>query len=82
MDPQIVRLTASLVDVGPAAPAALKEAEVAFGISLPDEYSEFVTERDGAEVFVGPAYLALWKVGDLVELNGLANIDEFAPDSC
>jgi hypothetical protein len=72
-------IAASLQGHGPGDLKQLEDAEAHFGFRLPDDYREFVSINDGAEGFVGDGYMSLWRVSELVELNELSRMAEFAP---
>jgi len=63
-----------------AAPQEITAAELALGFRLPEQYRDFVQLVDGAEGWAGEAYVSLWPVAQLAELNALARVAEFAPD--
>lgn len=63
----------------PADEAAIRELEVAAGIRLPSEYVAFLRQHDGGEGFVGHAYLILWRLKELVELNKAYEIETYVP---
>jgi hypothetical protein len=63
----------------PASAAALREFECKAGLRLPEEYVQFLRQADGGEGFIGNAYLILWRVAELVELNRAYQVAEYAP---
>ena len=75
----IVALAASLHGGGLAEPREIAATERQLGWMLPQGYREFVQLNDGAEGFVGDGYISFWRVAELVELNALARVAEFAP---
>lgn len=51
------------------------------GISLPLEYVEFLKLSNGAEGFLGPdAYVILWELGEILNLNHAYKVVEYAPN--
>jgi hypothetical protein len=54
-------------------------AELALGFDLPRQYLDFVRLVDGGEGWVGETYISMWPVSELVELNALARVGDFAP---
>lgn len=57
----------------------LKETELHFGCSLPQQYKSFMSENDGGEGFVGEQYIILWRVNELVEFNNDYEALKYAP---
>ncbi len=65
-------------------PGASKEAIADFlralGLSVPNEYLDFMQVSNGAEGFVGDGgYVMLWPVQDIVERNQDYKVGDFAP---
>jgi hypothetical protein len=52
----------------PAAESSLRAFEDA-AFQLPDEYKQFMRRTNGGEGFVGNAYVILWPIERLRELN-------------
>lgn len=71
-------IAASLHGHGPGDLDELGKVEAHFGFRLPDDYREFVSINDGTEGFAGDGYMSLWRVSELVELNELSRMAEFA----
>lgn len=63
----------------PTTLTVIREVEELLGISLPNDYSNFLLFTNGGEGIVGQSYLALWKIEDLHELNDAYKTYEFAP---
>ncbi|UJF35736.1 SMI1/KNR4 family protein [Paenibacillus hexagrammi] len=54
------------------------ETESKLGAKFPNDYKEFIVQSNGAEGTVGNAYLQLWAIDELVELNEGYAVKEFA----
>ena len=80
MDAQI-RVFISQMELGtPTTADAINIAGEQLGISLPDQYKEFMIETNGAEGFVGVnSYLAIWPIDQIVQLNDEYAVKEFTP---
>jgi hypothetical protein len=63
----------------PAGADAIRQFESESGHHLPQDYVAFLQRSDGGEGFVGNAYLMLWRVGELREMNEAYAVQEFAP---
>lgn len=64
----------------PAVDARLvRQFETEAGIFLPEDYAQFLQQTDGGEGFVGNAYLILWRIGELLEMNKAYHVSEYAP---
>lgn len=60
--------------------AVIKKSEIEFGITIPSDFKTFLKEHNGCEGSVGEnAYLVLWSIEDIVELNEAYEVNEFAP---
>lgn len=54
--------------------------EKKMGFCLPEEYAEFLKIGEGGEGFIGKeSYIILWKLEEIVELNDVYNVAEYAP---
>ncbi len=73
------RLLAKFNGHPPADASALQQLEREAGFRLPEDYAWFLKQMDGGEGFVGSAYLILWPVGDLLEMNKAYQVAEYAP---
>lgn len=40
---------------------------------------QFMQETDGGEGFIGDAYIILWRLGELLEMNKAYQVTEYAP---
>ncbi|AMM50711.1 hypothetical protein TH61_05315 [Rufibacter sp. DG15C] len=49
--------------------STIEEVEVKTGISLPKDYTDFLTNYQGFEKLIGEEYVQLWDLEDLVEQN-------------
>lgn len=63
----------------PSDAAAIRRFEVESGFRLPDGYARFLQQTNGGEGFVGNAYLILWRVEELLEMNKAYQVAEYAP---
>lgn len=64
----------------PASAAEIEQLEVNCGFVLPKDYREFLRLTNGGEGFIGPnAYVILWKIGELAEMNEAYQVAEYAP---
>ena len=64
----------------PATRDELELLERTAGIRLPKDYSEFLLfSNGGVGMVASDAYLHLWRVGELIELNAAYQVEEFAP---
>ena len=58
----------------------IKMFEKTTGIMLPKDYTEFLMTGNGGEGFIGDnAYIILWKLNELIELNSAYNVKDYAP---
>jgi hypothetical protein len=64
----------------PAEPTAIESFQAATGITLPDEYVEFLRTANGGEGPVGgSAYVVLWRIEELATLNNAYEIRKYTP---
>ena len=63
----------------PAQGNSIRDFESESGIKLPTEYVQFLEASDGGEGFLGEAYLILWRIGELKEMNKAYQVAEYAP---
>lgn len=78
MDKQI--LLAKLNCNLPVTTGLLMEFEREAGFQLPGDYVRFLQETNGGEGFVGPnAYVILWRVEELLQMNKAYEVAEYAP---
>lgn len=80
MDAELAGLTAHLVTPGPVPAGDVEAVGKALGIAWPGDYLGFMVEAGGGEGWVGPGYLSLWPVGDLVQNNLAVDLPTFAPN--
>ena len=59
--------------------SSIRQLETESGLHLPEDYTTFLQEVDGGEGFVGDAYVILWRVGELLEMNRAYQVAEYAP---
>jgi SMI1-KNR4 cell-wall len=72
------RLLAKLNCSPPSDTAAIRQFETESGFRLPDDYAGFLQQTNGGEGFVGNAYVILWRVEDLLEMNDAYQVAEYA----
>ncbi len=64
----------------PAAdPSVIRQLETKAGFRLPEDYAQFLQQVNGGEGFVGNAYVILWRVEELFDLNKAYRVAEYAP---
>lgn len=72
------RLLAKFNRNPPAGVAVIRQFEAESRIRLPDDYAEFLQQANGGEGFVGNAYIILWRVEELLEMNKAYQVAEYA----
>ncbi len=73
------RLLAKFNGNPPADASSIRKVETDAGLRLPEDYAKFLQGMDGGEGFVGSAYVILWRVGELLEMNRAYQVAEYAP---
>jgi hypothetical protein len=73
------RLLAKFDGNPPSDTAAIRQFETESSFSLPDDYARFLQQTNGGEGFVGKAYVILWRVEELLEMNKAYQVAEYAP---
>jgi hypothetical protein len=74
------RITSNFRGNAPVTLAEVQNFETSAGLRLPADYADFLQWSNGGEGFIGPkAYVILWKLGDLVEMNEAYQVSEYAP---
>ncbi len=63
----------------PAGASSIRQFEMESGFRLPGDYVQFLRKTNGGEGFVGNAYLILWRIEELLEMNRDYQVAEFAP---
>ena len=63
----------------PATESLIPKFEVAARLSLPEDYKEFLCQRNGGEGFVGDRYLVLFQIESLKKQNDGYNFADFFP---
>jgi hypothetical protein len=63
----------------PAGVAVIRQFEAESRVRLPDDYAELLQQANGGEGFVGNAYVILWRVEELLEMNKAYQVAEYAP---
>jgi SMI1/KNR4 family protein SUKH-1 len=79
MNPNIAELTRRMTLGQPASKADIDAASDGLDFEFPDDYVEFLLGADGGSGFVGEAYLDLFPVERLREMNKAYAIEVFAP---
>src|SRR3954453_16270656 len=63
----------------PVGAAEIERFRQEVGFDLPRDYVEFLRRSDGGEGWIGPnAYVILYRLGELAELNKAYHFDEYA----
>ena len=73
---------ALLRDFNPGPPASIQDVrhcEESAGVTFPKDFVEFLQLCNGGEGFVGSAYLILWRVEELSEMNRAYQVAKYAP---
>jgi hypothetical protein len=73
------RLLAKFNCNSPAGVAVIRQLEAESRVRLPDDYAKFLQQANGGEGFVGNAYVILWRVEELLEMNKAYQVAEYAP---
>jgi hypothetical protein len=73
------RLLANFNGNAPADASAIRQFETDFGVALPEDYARFLSDMNGGEGFIGDAYVILWSVETLIELNRSYQVADYAP---
>ena len=64
----------------PVGAAEIERFRAETGVDLPTDYVEFLRQSDGGEGFIGPnAYVILWQLSELTELNNAYQVEEYVP---
>ncbi len=64
----------------PATPAQIAAFSAASGLTLPQDYADFLKQANGGEGLVGPnVYLMLFAVDELWPLNKAYQIEDYVP---
>ncbi len=79
MEEQIKDLLSQFEFNEPATENSIKKVEELLSINFPQEYRDFLLNSNGGEGAIGQSYLVLWKIEDLIELNDVYSVEEFAP---
>jgi len=79
MEKKIKSMIASLELNEPATQNAIDEFQRVSGLKLPQDYVRFLMMSNGAEGIIGTkAYVMLWRLEELIELNEAYNVQEYA----
>jgi hypothetical protein len=57
----------------------INEAQDAFNLVLPKDYTTFLGITNGGEGMIGDTYLILWKAEELADMNQSYQVSEYAP---
>jgi SMI1 / KNR4 family (SUKH-1) len=79
MNVELERLASQLSSRGQARSSDLAALIDFVGEPLPDDYLAFVAAHDGAEGWVGDAYVALWTAAEIPEFNTIISSNLFMP---
>lgn len=80
MTPRQAQLLAKFNGNPPVGLSALQAFQKAAAFHLPQDYVEFLQRTNGGEGLIGQnAYVILWPVEDLLEMNRAYQVDEYAP---
>src|SRR5271156_5392423 len=63
----------------PSDAAAIRRFETEAGFRVPHGYARFLKQANGGEGFIGNAYVILWPVEELLEMNRAYQVAEYAP---
>ncbi len=82
MDESVAPLISGFGDKEPASEEAIRLFAEQSGLFLPRQYIQFLKKSNGGEGFVGQksAYLILWGVDELLEMNKAYRVEECAPN--
>ena len=73
------RLLAKFNANPPADATSIRQFESQASLRLPEDFAQFLQQADGGEGFVGNAYVILWRVSELLEMNKGYQVGEYAP---
>lgn len=57
----------------------VQKAELELGIKLPEPFTRFLLQSNGAVGAIGKSYLELWSSEDIQTFNAAYKVDEYAP---
>ncbi len=77
--PEKEKLLARFNGNPPTNEASIRQLESEAGLRLPEDYANFLQQSNGGEGFVGNAYIILWRVDDLLEMNRSYQVADHAP---
>ncbi|HVH09230.1 MAG TPA: SMI1/KNR4 family protein [Gemmatimonadales bacterium] len=63
----------------PATQSSIQHLEGESGFRLPEDYIFFLQHSNGGEGFIGNAYVILWPVEQLIEMNRAYHVADYAP---
>lgn len=64
----------------PSTAAEINQVEKEIGFKIPKDYAKFLQQFNGGEGFVGRnAYVILWRIGELAEMNEAYQVKEYTP---
>jgi hypothetical protein len=56
----------------------VRKVEIELGVTFPNDYIEFISFSNGAEGSIGENYLILWSIDEIIELNEVYGVNDFA----
>jgi hypothetical protein len=77
--PEKEKLQAKFNGNPPVNLSSIRQFEVADSLRLPDDYAGFLQRANGGEGFIGNAYVIFWPVEELLEMNRVYHVAEYAP---
>ena len=80
MDKKTQKLIKKLELRPPTTNDAINKLKKITNIKLPNEYKKFLKLTNGGEGFIGDnSYVMIWSIEELIELNELYEVSEYAP---
>lgn len=80
MDENLKKFTNNMEFTSPTTKEVLEDIGRKLGITLPNQYIEFMLASNGAEGNIGTnSYLAIWSAEQIVQLNEEYAVNEFTP---
>lgn len=79
MNANIEKFTKKLKSEPGASKQMIEEIESKYKFKFPNDYKEFLLKSNGVSGFVGEAYLLIWPLEDIEEINQIAKVNEFTP---
>src|ERR1051326_6924227 len=63
----------------PADPRIVDKLCSSLGVTLPNDYLDFLRQHNGGEGFIGDNYVVFWKAEELANFNREYEVDKYAP---